>query len=406
MAFDPGGRIRDIFGQGNNRKFYMRDFKNAERFKPGIDPVRFAFQGYVNFILNRDLFNSIYGTKDGEDNFRTTISSLVSTATMPGVQFQTETLNQYNRKKIVNTGVSYDPVSMQVYDTVGNEWLILLMKYFSYHYMNPRNANSAGDRDLYGGVSRFGGYETIESFFGEDGIFDSNAAGYNTNITANFFERIDYVMMHGNRGVQYSLINPVLTGFKSSDLNYTGSELRNFSLNFEYEKFTVYDITNFGLTDYDLSRFENVANLSGPAFAEADLPIAMKVEKKGESESTDATRVVDGLKLGILGNKGEPRSRSGQPSVEQPVPVNRTDPGLPSSFGTAVSATGAGGGEERSFLENLIADTADEALRAALNQRSVGDAVLGSVLGAVVPVVGSAINSQIKESAPNQGSGE
>lgn len=401
-----GDRILDIFGQGGNRKFYMRDFKNAERFKPGVDPVRLNFQGYVNFVLNRDLFSSIYGTADGEDNFRTTISSLVYQATMPGVQFNTETINQYNRKKIVNTGVTYDPVQLQVYDTVGNEWLVLLMKYFAYHYMNPRNANSNGNRDVYGDVNRFGGVETLESFFGPEGKWDSNSAGYNTNQTANFFERIDYVLYHGNRGVQYSLINPVLNSFKASDISYASSEVKNFALDFSYEKFTIYDVTNFALSEYDLGRFENVANISGPAFAEADLPVAMKVQKTGEGESVEGTRVVDGLKLTVLGDKDNPRERSGQPGLDSQVSLDRIEAATSvSSFGPEVVATGAGGGESRSFLEELIADTADNALRAALNQSSVGDAVLGTVAGAVSTRVGSAINTAIKESAPNQGQG-
>lgn len=393
-----GERILDIFGQGNNRKFYMRDFKNATRFQPGVDPVRHKFQGYVNFILNRDLFASLYGNPTGENEFRTTISSLVRSAQMPGVSFKTEVMNEYNRKKIVNTGVEYEPVNMTVYDTVGNEWLILLMKYFSYHYMNPRNKNSSDSRDVAGSVSREGGAEEINSFFGREGIFDSNAAGYNPNRTPNFFERIDYVLYHGNRGVQYSLINPVLTNFRASDIDYSDSGFKDFELGFQYESFTVYDKVNFGLTDEDVDRFENAEGFTGPAFEQANLPIAMNV-----FDDSGQNLTVDGLKLGVLGNSDSKRHRSGQPVVQGPAPaVNPRNPG--SVYGAeAVFAPGTGGSEERSFLEDLLLDTADEAIRAAINQRDVGDAVLGTVLGATGTFIGEAINSSINDSSPNQG---
>jgi len=398
-----GDRILDIFGQGGNRKFYMRDFKNANRFQPGVDPVRLNFQGYVNFILNRDLFASLYGNPTGENEFRTTISSLVRTAQMPGVQFKTETLNEYNRKKIVNTGVEYDPVNMTVYDTVGNEWLILLMKYFAYHYMNPRNKHSVDDRDVAGHINRFTGIEEINSFFGAEGLFDSNRAGYNTNRTPHFFERIDYVLYHGNKGVQYSLINPVLTSFKASDIDYGTSDFRSFELGLTYESFTVYNKVNFGLTDEDLDRFENVSNITGPAFEQADLPIAMNVfNESGEGLSSG------GLVLNVLGTTDAKRERSGQPILEEPAPgVSNTERSVVGVYGSqpAVIGEGSGQGEDRSFLEDLILDTADNALRATINNQNVGDAVLGTVAGSVSTAVGEAINTSINAQSPNQGSG-
>lgn len=397
-----GDRILDIFGQGGNRKFYMRDFKNAARFQPGVDPVRHNFQGYVNFILNRDLFASLYGNPTGENEFRTTISSLIRTAQMPGVQFKTETLNQYNRKKIVNTGVEYDPVQLQVYDTVGNEWLTLLMKYFAYHYMNPRNKNAANNRDVAGAVNRFGGVEEINSFFGKDGIFDSNNAGYNTNKTSHFFERIDYVLYHANRGVQYSLINPVLTSFKASDIDYSDSGFKSFDLGIQYESFTVYNKVNFNMTDEDLDRFENVSNIVGPAFEEADVPLAMNVF----NQSGDGL-IADGLELKVLGDTDNKRYRSGQPVVEGPAPgVTDTSRSTIGVYGQpVVFSNGTGGDESRSFLEDLILDTADNALRAAINNQNVGNAVLGSVAGSASTAAGEAINSAITSQSPNQGSG-
>lgn len=394
-----GDRILDVLGQGGNRKFYMRDFKNAERFQPNFDPVRHKFQGYVNFILNRDLFASLYGNPTGENEFRTTISSLVRTAQMPGVQFRTETLNEYNRKKIVNTGLDYDPVNMTVYDTVGNEWLILLMKYFSYHYMNPRNLNPDNERNVAGADPRAGGYEMIESAFADE-TFDSNRAGFNTNITAHFFERIDYVLYHGNQGVQYSIINPVLTSFRASDIDYGDSGFKDFELSFAYENFTTYNKVNFGLSEEDVDRFENVADLTGPAFTQADLPIAMQ-----SFDTTGEFGSADGLELSILGNSADKRYRSGQPSIEFPPPYDPGPQAQPGVYGDALTFAPETSDPQRSFLEELLIETADQAVSAAISGGNVRDAALNTALGIGGTFVGEAINSAINPSAPNQGDG-
>ena len=214
----------DFLGKhSGDQKFLLRDFRNAARLTPGVNPPRQKFEGYVNFILNRELYASLYGDQSSNE-FRTQISSLVRTADLPSVVFQTETKNAFNKKRIVNTGVTYNPVSMTVFDTVGNEWITTLMKYFSYHFMDPRNNQKSDDRDIAAGNIREGGVENTNSAYGPatgfDVGFNSNDAGYNLNASAQFFERIDYVLYHGNKGVQYSIINPMMSEFKPGSIDY------------------------------------------------------------------------------------------------------------------------------------------------------------------------------------------
>ncbi len=48
MALDFIGAL----GKSSTKKFLLRDFRNAARFAPGVNPPRQKFEGYVNFILN------------------------------------------------------------------------------------------------------------------------------------------------------------------------------------------------------------------------------------------------------------------------------------------------------------------------------------------------------------------
>lgn len=356
----------------------MRDFRNGLRYRPDVNPVRQAFQGYVNFIFNRSLFGSLFGEDD--NGFRSTISSLVVNAELPSANFKTETLNEYNRKRIVNTGVEYNPVNINVYDTVNNEWLSTIMKYFAYHYMNPRNEQAQGDRDMQKDLFDRSGSSALEmaqTAFGRAAAglpWDSNAAGYNPNVSAHFFERIDYVLYHNNRGVQYSLFNPVMTSFKPGTIDYSDSQALQFALTFEYESFTTYNVANFQLSDEDRERFENGERLNGPSFAEAP-PVA--VEKD----------------LSILGNttatNGADRQRTGQIG---PNRENLTPP-TPDRFTYSEGSTTGGGAPDVGGVPGFLGDLIDDVATTAINGGDVRDAAIRRGVGGLTGIINRAFNN-------------
>lgn len=417
------GKVLDIFGPGgSNNSFYARDFRNAYTFRPDQNPPRQKFQGYVNFVLNRSLYGSSFYGSDGAA-FRVNISSLVKTASLPEMQFKTDTKNSYNRKKIINTGVEYEPVDIKVFDTINNDWLVLFMKYFTYHYMNPRNKSSA-DRQVGDDPTKATpGSDMIGSKFGFGGNWDSNAYGYNLNAVSNFFERIDYVLYHGNKGIQYSLMNPVLTRFRTGEIDYSSSEVMEFDMTFEYESFTVYDHVQFGLSEVDVARFENAKGYSGPAFVPIRKPLVL-------GEDSDIT----GKPLKILADN---RERSAQPQSPPTQPADTTNPSsaaatngsdvqsdqaksptasdvnqtanadaktnaqtatgsttasntvknnnstLPSVYGkTASFATPPG--KKKGFIEGLLGRVADAGLSAAINGGSVKNAIINTAAAGTV----------------------
>ena len=328
--------ILDLLGFDNGGgSYFLRDFKNAYRFRPDVNPPRQQFNGYVNFILNRSLFNNLIDNPadgpNGDKAFGTTISSLVRTAELPSVDFQTEIKNSYNRKKIIQTGVTYNPVSMTVFDTIGNEWLTVLMKYFAYHFMDPRNKQDGTSRDIEGSVDRRGGFEVNDDGFGAGSLWDSNRAGINAQIDPHFFERIDIVLYHGQKLVQYSLHNPKLASFKPSSIDYASSEAMGFDLAFDYERFTTYSKFNEDMSAQDLERFDKTGiQLKGELF-----------EKQAESKDTIFAQLGDTDLDPIL--SGRPRSafiqaNTGTPVVAQDGAESEEDTGTGNDAGEAPPA--------------------------------------------------------------------
>lgn len=389
-------KLFDIFGSGSGKKFYMRDFRNAYRFRPDVNPVRQKFQGYINFIINRSILNEL-GIQG--QAYRTEISSLVRTADLPSVSFKTDTLNAFNNKKIVQTGIEYEPVNISVYDTVGNEWLLLFMKYFSYHYMNPRNMQNPDDRDIASNYTNQRQNETVGSKFQSAESFDSNRAGFNINSISNFFERIDYVLYHGTTGVQYSIINPVLTSFRNSALDYSDSQFREFNMQFAYESFTTYNVTNFGMSEADLARFEDVSEFTGPAFTASEW-------------GSDPVSKQDNL--GVLGNNSavnpDTAHRSDQsaqfPKPEAPTDENAEEvaatPGIQATYGEPFTySTQTAKTSDPGFLD-LLGDIADNALSAAVHGADIRDAALRTAVGGITSMAGSVLNAELTDAVQEE----
>ena len=345
--------------------FYLRDFRNAYHYNPSQDPPRQQFGGYVSFVLDRDLFGQPFFDEVNNDELRVRMSSLIRTADLPQVEFKTQTMNEYNKKKIINTGIEYQPVTIRVVDTASNAWLQIIMKYFAYHYMNPRNKGNPGNRDVNSTNIGQGGADFIGSQYGEGGPFDSNKYGYNVNENPNFFERIDYVLYHAQKGVQYSLINPVMTGFTHTPLDYASNDVMEFTMTFQYESFTTYDEVNFDLTNIDLARFEDASSLE-------------LVSRNFRDDGTGSISANTQRDYEFLGNRGAEVQRSNQPRISKSPDDFATTKDFATTYGTQTPTAG-----DTSFFKNIfgefLGDVADKALVAAVNGVDVKDAVVGTI---------------------------
>jgi hypothetical protein len=418
------GKILDIFGPGGGNNFYARDFRNAYGFRPDQNPPRQKFQGYVSFVVNRLLYgDTLYGDMSSS-SFRLRLGSLVKTATLPEVEFKTETKNAYNRKRIINTGVEYQPVDIKVFDTINNEWLIMFMKYFTYHYMNPRN-KQYNDRDV-GPDPRKDDSSSLSvgTAFGGVGStkWDSNAYGYNINELANFFERIDYVIYHGNKAVQYSLINPVLTRFRTGDIDYASSDVMEFDMTFEYESFTIYEQVNFGLSEFDINRFENASGFKGPAFVPIGKPILLEERRlqtlSGDDQYPEYVRTFqeqppNATNPSSAGTVTPSETQNDNPATAPPAPPVSGTPAEATAAANEAAAVVAEGEssditvsgrrqsalppvygdrakiaspveKNKSFIGGLLGSIADNALSAAIHGTSIKNAVINTAVGGAV----------------------
>ena len=66
------------------------------------------------------------------------LSLIVQTCDLPSFQFDTQTLNQYNRKRIIQTKVNWQPINIKFFDTRDNKFQDVMEEYFSWYYKDGR----------------------------------------------------------------------------------------------------------------------------------------------------------------------------------------------------------------------------------------------------------------------------
>jgi hypothetical protein len=213
---------------------------------------RYKFLFHVSFTLNTDIpaIAKVVGSQEV-----TNLSYTVKTVDLPKYSVDTEVMNQYNRKRIVQTKINYDPVTLTFHDDSGDNVRNMWYNYYSYYYKDPswnylapnstngslgesgNKANGFGynARDIYnnqrlGNVNDWG-------FIGEsfnDG--SSSASG-----KPPFFRDIRIYGMDQHKFAEYVLINPIITAWAHDTYNYTeGAGTMQNSMTIAYETVKYY----------------------------------------------------------------------------------------------------------------------------------------------------------------------
>lgn len=247
------------FAKGFSQEFFgnpfLRDYThaaktfqtNAYQYSP-----KFKFLYHVYFDLNSELIsglNQVFGEANN-------LGLLVKNIELPKFSFDTHPLNQYNRTRIVQTKIKYDPISITFNDDNGNLARQLWYSYYSYYYKDPTNVNpGAGPTapNNASAVSKNINERNIYSpsltqnndfgYIGESGNQTNTATGATFGVTkAPFFKSINIYGFNQHNFVLYVLVNPIITNFSHDTYDYsaggTGMENR---MTLSYEMVNYYD---------------------------------------------------------------------------------------------------------------------------------------------------------------------
>ena len=205
----------------------LRDYQHASRlyvdnnyaFTPKV-----GFLYYVVFNLNQDAISDKEWRTKGSPN----VGVLVKKIDLPKFTVANETVNQYNRKTIVQTKLTYSPVSVEFHDDNLDVINKLWVNYYK-HYFADSNYGKKGNE-----------VPTAywDTKYGEQ---DHEYGIYNNNQKIPFITSIDIYSLHQQNFTQITLVNPKITEWAHDSLSQAdGARVMQNRMSVAYEN-VLYD---------------------------------------------------------------------------------------------------------------------------------------------------------------------
>jgi len=209
-----------------NDRFALRDYHHAAKTftsEPGYEKLPYSgFLFHVNISFNSVTSGFNIDTKN--------ISLLIKAADLPEVVFETEILNQYNRKRIINKKVMYQPISLTFHDDVANNVRNMWISYNQHYSLDSRYV----DENTW----------KLDNVYQSEGI--SRRYGLDSGADVPFINKIEIYSMGNHQYSKMLLVNPVIASAKFDDHEYSGGDkVMETILTLEYENI----IYSTGTTD-------------------------------------------------------------------------------------------------------------------------------------------------------------
>lgn len=179
----------------------LKDYQHAARLYVDdnyayIPKVGFLY--FVQFNINPEaaqLIDPSWAERDRLD-----VGVLVKRIDLPKYTIGTETLNQYNRKTIVQTKLSYGPVSVEFHDDSVNVINSFWKTYYKHYFADSNQSNTAFSDTKYK-------------------VTDYGYGLRNNGASIPFLESIEIFVLNFSRFTQYTLINPKITEWQHDSVN-------------------------------------------------------------------------------------------------------------------------------------------------------------------------------------------
>lgn len=162
------------------------------------------------------------------------VGMLVKSADLPKFSIATETVNQYNRKTVVQKGITYNPVGINLHDDQSNVVHNMWLNYYRYYYADS----------TWGGTGPIGtakdntpGAYQNNKYLPSTDLFNPVNYGLNSRLTvAPFFRSITIYQLNRKLFTSYKLVNPMIASWEHDRVDQTqGNKLSESKMTLNYE---------------------------------------------------------------------------------------------------------------------------------------------------------------------------
>lgn len=246
--------------QGFSQSDWVKDYSHAAKtFQTNgyqLAP-RYKFLFHVYFNINTGQIPQLaaaYG--DGEI---ATIGLMAKTVDLPSYQISVDTMNQYNRKRLVQTKIEYQPVSLTLHDDTSDLIRNMWYQYYTYYYKDPsqpyknipaqsgtsgQQANKTSgfgynNRDIYDQSRPVADWGYVGESYTDGTQQGTGQSSYSGKPP--FFRDIQIYGLSQKKYAEYVLINPMITDWKSDQYDYSQtSGTMQHSMTIKYETVKYY----------------------------------------------------------------------------------------------------------------------------------------------------------------------
>jgi hypothetical protein len=192
----------------------VKDYQHANRLYVQNNYARAPKHGFLYFVA----FNiNEYAVQDRRWNY-SDLGLLVKKIDLPKFTAATETINQYNRKTVVQTHIKYNPIAVDFHDDNSEITRNLWVNYYKYYYAD-------------------GTYQSPTRVFGDTkyGVAN-NLYGLNNFQLQPFFKSVDIFVLHKHKFSQYTLLNPLITDWSHDTVDQSdGNKILANKMSLAYE---------------------------------------------------------------------------------------------------------------------------------------------------------------------------
>lgn len=330
----------------------------------GGTPPRQSFAYFVNVIPNYGILNL-----DISEHFK--LSNLIKTFQFPQITYRNQVLNQYNRKRVSQTGLEYGNLALTVHDDIHDNWMRFLSVYHNYHYMDGRGYSeelNGFKQDLDTTLPM------ADQNASNNGLWNPGSAGLDIHRDKYLIDRIDFYKYSGGKVSVTHFINPTLNSFTQSANDYSSSELQELQLDFSFEKVLISPDFEVKMDDFEKERFapifDPVGNLLFRQVGGLDGGIGGLVEDFIDGVTNGINDFIKGILFGSNDNTPGAGAIKGLNNESQKAVTSapRTSQQLQPSKGLVnpdVTSVEPADYEGRSFFERLYDSTIGSAILSA-----------------------------------------
>jgi len=234
------GLTQGLFGSD-----YLKDYKHASKtfLSDGYalaPQTKYLF--HVYFTVNTDVIPGLAQALGTSATDRATIGMMVKTADLPRFNIDVAELNQYNRKRYVQTKLNYDPVNISFHDDGSDLTRSMWYNYYTYYFSDAKHSYDGVGTDTSTGLGNgIFDYNRRDIY---DNLRNVNEWGYQgtgpTDYKPNFFKDIKIYGLNRGNFVQYTLINPVIINWAHDQFDYSqggGTMTNQMTVKYETVKY-------------------------------------------------------------------------------------------------------------------------------------------------------------------------